>query len=450
MKSRILRATKYFCATVAAVVAFAQAVPPAWAQGGLIRDAEIEHISRDWATPLFTAAGLVPGDVEIHLINDPAINAFVAGGQKVFLNTGLLLAAETPDQVMGVIAHETGHLAGGHLARTQEALAKANVQTIVAFLLGAAAVAGGGGGDAGAALVLGGQQVAERGFLEYSRAQESAADQAAFELITQIGQRTDGLVEFLQIIARQDGLLADRRDPYVRSHPLFPDRVAALRTRIALATPGPVRPPLVSREDFDRMQAKLAGFLEDPDRILRRYPESDTSVPARYARAVAYHRAGRLDDALSEIAALLEADPDDPYFHELKGQVLLERGRVADSLEPYARAVALAPDQPLLRLGLASAQVATESMARMADAIVQLQIVTTAEPRNAEAWRQLAIAFGRSGNLGDSALASAEQFLARGMMADALRHVDQALNRLEEGSPGWLRAMDIQRAAENL
>jgi predicted Zn-dependent protease len=445
-----LRATKLFCATVAAAGVLILAVTPAWAQGGLIRDSEIEHISRDWATPLFAAAGLVPGDVEIYLINDPAINAFVAGGQKVFLNTGLLLAAETPDQVMGVIAHETGHLSGGHLVRTQKALAKANLQTIMAVLLGAAAVAGGANGDAGAALVLGGQQVAQSGLLQYSRAQESAADQAAFELITRIGQNPQGLVEFLQIIARQEGLQEDRRDPYVRSHPLFPDRIAALRARIDLATPGPVLPPLVTEATFGRMQAKLAGFLEDPDRVLRRYPKSDHRVSARYARAVAYHRAGRLDDSLLEITVLLENDPNDPYFHELLGQILMERGRVVDSLIPYARAVALAPNEPLLRLGLASAQIASENPALMTDAILQLQFVTNAEPKNVEAWRQLAITYGRSGDLGNSALASAEQYLALGMVADTLRHVDQALNRLAEQSPSWLRAMDIQRAAENL
>ncbi|MBT4710525.1 MAG: M48 family metalloprotease [Alphaproteobacteria bacterium] len=448
LRNRII--TRYLCAVlVVASMGLAQAIAPAHGQG-LIRDAEIEHISRAWATPLFKAAGLNPADVEIHLINDPTINAFVAGGQKVFLNTGLLLAATSENQIMGVIAHETGHLAGGHLARTHEALRTANVQTIMAFLLGAAAVAGGVPGDAGAAVVLGGQQIAERGFLEYSRAQESAADQAAFDLVILIGQPAIGLVEFLQIIARQDGLLQARGDPYTRSHPMFPDRVAALSARIADSDLGPWQPPLVSAEDFARLQAKLAGFLEPTDRVFERFPPSDNSVPALYARAVALHRSGRLDDALGQIAMLLEHSPNDPYFHELMGQVLMERGRVAESLVPYARAVELAPDQPLLHLGLASAMIATETMEMMADAIRHLGVVTTIEPDNASAWRQLAIAHGRSGDLGQSALASAEQYLALGMIGDTLRFADQAINRLEEGSPSWFRAQDIQRAAEAL
>jgi predicted Zn-dependent protease len=430
-------------------MAVTQAIVPAHGQG-LIRDAEIEHISRAWATPLFAAAGLNPADVDIYLINDPTINAFVAGGQKVFLNTGLLLAADSEDQIMGVIAHETGHLAGGHLARTHEALRTANAQTIMAFLLGAAAIAGGIPGDAGAAVVLGGQQIAERGFLQYSRAQESAADQAAFDLVTAIGQSATGLVEFLQIVAREDGLLQPRGDPYTRSHPLFPSRIAALSARIAEANAGPFQPSLVSDADFDRLQAKLAGFLHPTDRIFDRFPPSDTSVPARYARAVALHRSGRLDDSLAEIALLLEGAPDDPYFHELMGQVLMERGRVADSLAPYARAVALAPDQPLLHLGLASAMIATETTELLADAIRHLDVVTTIEPDNASAWRQLATAHGRSGDLGESALASAEQYLALGMVQDTLRFADQAINRLAKGSPSWFRAQDIHRAAEAL
>ena len=427
----------------------AQVIVPAHGQG-LIRDAEIEHISRAWATPLFAAAGLNPTDVDIYLINDPTINAFVAGGQKVFLNTGLLLAAGSENQIMGVIAHETGHLAGGHLARTHEALRTANVQTIMAFLLGAAAIAGGIPGDAGAAVVLGGQQIAERGFLQYSRTQESAADQAAFDLVTAIGQPTTGLVEFLQIVAREDGLLQGRGDPYTRSHPLFPNRIAALSARIAEANPGPLLPPLVSEADFDRLQAKLAGFLQPTDRIFERFPPSDTTVPARYARAVALHRSGRLDESLAEIALLLEGFPDDPYFHELMGQVLMERGRVAESLAPYARAVELAPDQPLLHLGLASAMIATETTELLSDAIRHLDLVTTIEPHNASAWRQLAIAHGRSGDLGESALASAEQYLALGMVLNTLRFADQAINRLAEGSPSWFRAQDIHRAAEAL
>jgi len=450
LRNRIASVIKKNCATLVAVgLAMAQAIVPAHGQG-LIRDAEIEHISRAWAAPLFAAAGLNPADVEIHLINDPTINAFVAGGQKVFLNTGLLLAANSEAQIMGVIAHETGHLAAGHLARTHEALRTANVQTIMAMFLGAAAIAGGVPGDAVAAIVLGGQQIAERGFLQYSRAQESAADQAAFDLITAIGQPAIGLVEFLQIIARKNGLLQDRGDPYTRSHPLFPDRIAALSTRIAEASPRDLQPPLVSDADFDRIQVKLAGFLEPTDQIFDRFPPSDTSVPALYARAVALHRAGRLDESLAEIATLLEGAPDDPYFHELLGQVLMERGRVAESLVPYARAVELAPDQPLLHLGLASAMIATETVDLMADAIRHLDIVTTMEPHNPSAWRQLAIAHGRSGNLGESALASAEQYLALGMIQDTLRFADQALNRLAEGSPSWFRAQDIQRAAEAL
>ena len=445
MHRRILRSI----AALAAAAAWITAVAEARAQGGLIRDAEIEHISRSLATPLFAAAGLVPGDVEIHIIDDHSINAFVSGGQKVFLNTGLLLAVQTPGHLIGVLAHETGHVAGGHLAQTQEALRRANVQTVVAFLLGAAAIAGGADGDAGFALLLGGQQIAEQGFLQYSRAQESAADQAALELILRTGQSPRGLVEFLGIVGRRKALLEGRVDPYLLSHPLFPDRMTALEERAAAAPPA-TRPPAVSEAAFERMQAKLFGFLTAPDQVLRRYPPGDAGTAARYARAIAYHRAGRLDESLAEIEALLDQAPADPYFHELMGQVLLERGRVAEALAPYAQAVALAPGQPLLRLGLARALLATEDPALIPAAIEHLRRVTTDEPKNAGAWRQLAIAFGRNGDLGLSALASAEQYLAVGRAGDSRRHAEQALGRLAEGSPGWIRAQDIMRAAENL
>lgn len=419
---------------------------PSLAQA-LIRDAETEHISREWATPLFAAAGLDPAFVEIHLVHDDRINAFVAGGQRVFLNTGLLLAAETPMQVLGVIAHETGHLAGGHIARTQEALRNANAQAVAAFLLGAAAIAG-GGGDAGAAVILGGRQAAERSLLNYSRAQESAADLAGVRLMAAAGYSALGIVEFIEILAEQEGLLESRRDPYLQSHPMFPDRIAALRAA-AEAQPNADTPTPEGWDDaFARVQGKLYGYLETPARVLRRYPLTDESVPARYARAVSYDQAGRLADSLAEIAALLVAAPDDPYFLELHGQVLLQHGRVADSLAPYQRAVDLAPNEPQIRAGLAAAQIATGDAGLLPAAIANLQAALAVDRRYAEGWRQLAVAHGRNGDIGQSALASAEQHMLAGRASEALRFAQQALRLLPTGTPGWLRAQDIENAVE--
>lgn len=432
------------------VIAFAvlgaafQTLPaaPAHAQA-MVRDAEVEHTIREWARPLFAAAELDPSNVRIHLVLDPGVNAFVAGGQRVFLYTGLLLAAETPMQLLGVIAHETGHVAAGHLARTHAALRQASARAVLGFLLGAAAIVA-GAPDAGAAAILGGQQAAERAVLSYSRAQESTADVAAVRLMLSVGYPPGGLVDFLEVLAGRERLLDPRPNPYTRSHPLFPERIAAVRAAAAAAGPAALSTPQGWTQTWDRLQAKLYGFVEDVNRVLRRYPLSDTSVLARVARAVAFEQAGRLNDALSEIDALLAVLPNDPYLWELRGQALLHYGRVGESIPAYRLAVDLLPGEPQFRVGLATALVAAENQALLPEAIRNLTAALSEDRTSATAWRQLALARGRSGDTGQAALATAEQNLVGGADSLALRFAGQALQLLPKGSPGWLRAEDIR------
>ena len=435
------------CGALAGSLALAPTQYASAADYSLIRDAEIEHISRALATPIFAAAGLDPTAVEIHIVDDTRINAFVAHGQRVFLNTGLLMAARDPLEIAGVIAHETGHIAGGHLARTQQALQAATTQSILAFLLGAAAIVG-GGGEAGAAVLMGGRDVTERTLLRYTRAQESSADQAAVTFLAKAGYSPKGLISFMELMGQQEGLIESRQDPYLRSHPMFPERVSALRERAAaVAVDRPLSAELT--EGFPRLQAKILGFTQPLGAVLRKYPITDLSVPARYARAIADHRLGRLDEALSEIDAVLIQNPKDAYALELRGQILLESGKLADAIRDYTAAVALAPKEPLIRVGLGSALVATNDAAQAPAAIDALRTALLQERDNGDGWRLLALAYGRTGDVGQAALASAEQFMLGGSPKEAARFADQAIRRLDPGSPGYLRAQDIKRAAEN-
>jgi predicted Zn-dependent protease len=419
--------------------------PAGWArQGGisLIRDAEIEHIIRLYATPVFEAAGLDPQAVQVHLVNDTMLNAFVAGGQRIFVTTGLLLRAETPNQVIGVLAHETGHIAGGHLARTQEALRGATAQVIASFLLGAVAAAA-GSPDAGAAIMMGGQHLAERSLLQYSRAQESSADQAAVTFLEHVGQSPVGLLEFLKVLGAQEALLVGRQDPYVRTHPISADRIAALSERAEHSRFRNNADPAEFIALHRRLQAKLFGFIEPLAATLRKYPESDTSLPARYARTIAYYRLPDLPRALGEIESLIAENAKDAYFSELKGQILFENGRIAEAVQPYRDAVRLAPTEPLLRFSLGQVLVATDDPALNREAIGYLEEVVRYDPQYGPAWQQLAVAYGRDGNLGMSALSSAERFLLQGSRRDARGQAERAMRMMKEGSPGWLRAQDI-------
>ena len=413
----------------------------------MIRDAEIETTIRLYSAPVFEAAGLDPSAVSVHLVNNNDLNAFVAGGQRIFVFTGLLLRVETPNQLIGVLAHETGHISGGHLARTQDALRNATTASIITFILGAAAIAA-GGGQAGGAIIASGAAVGQRQFLSYSRTQEGAADQAAMTFLDATGQSGRGLAEFLDILGDQEALLRSRQDPYARSHPISRERIAALSDRIRNSPfrDQPDTPENIIR--LKRMQAKLYGFLKSKSRTFREYPLSDQSVPARYARAIAYYRVPDLDNALPEIDRLIAEAPDDPYFHELKGQMLYENGRIEESVPPNETAVRLRPDSPLLRFGLARALIATEDPAQNRAAIGHLEEVVRLDNEMPSAWAQLAIAYGRDGQLGLSALASAEQFFLTGNKKDARQQAVRAQKRLPEGSPGWLRAVDIENAAK--
>lgn len=413
----------------------------------LIRDSEIENTIRDYATPLFAAAGLFPENIRIYIVNSDDINAFVAGGQNLFLNTGLLVRADDPTQVMGVIAHETGHIAGGHLARLQEELRSASIAQILALVLGAAAAAASGEAGVAAGVGVGGGEMARRALLNYSRTQEQAADQAGTKYLDRIGQSSRGMLGILEKLSGQEMLLTARQSPYVRSHPLTSERLSFVREHLAHSPYADAPTPPGFDMRHKRMVAKLHGFQQQPGRTLMIYPETDTSVPARYARAIAYYRTPDMPRALTEINALLADFPEDPYFQELKGQMLYENGRPAEAAEAYSKAVALKPNAPLMRVAHAEALLALNQENLTRSALAELQEAMRQEPEFSRGWRQLAVAHGRLGDIGMAALALAEEASLLGRKRDARQQAQRSQALLPVGSPGWLRAQDIENAA---
>lgn len=424
---------------------------PAEAQGRrIIRDAEIESIIRDFATPLFQAAGLNPQAIDVYLIEDKSLNAFVSGGQNLFIHTGLLINTEDPLELIGVIAHETGHISGGHIASRIEELENTQTKVLASYVLGLGAAIATGQPGLAAAIISGGQDIALKGLLSYSRSQEQAADQAAVTYLNATGQSPRGLLDFMHTLGDQEMLLASSQDPYIRTHPLTRERISFLeeQTRVSPNRDAPPRPDFVALHK--RMRAKLVGFLEPTARVFRKYPESDTSLEARYARAIAYYRRPDLEKALPLIDGLIAERPDDPFFHELKGQMLFENGRIAASVPEYEVAARLRPDSSQLTLALARAQIEMNDPALDQKALAHLQKTLEKEPQNAGAWRLVAIAHGRTGNTGMTALSLAEAALARKEAPEARDQAKRAQQILPEGSPGWLRAQDIENLAKQI
>jgi predicted Zn-dependent protease len=421
---------------------------PAEAQRRLqfLRDAETEHIIRTMARPIFEAAGVDPDAVQIVLVNDQTLNAFVAGGQNIFLHTGLLLQAEDPLQLLGVIAHETGHIAGGHLIRSREAIDGASAQALLSLLLGVgAAIAT---GQAGAAMggALGGAEVARRSLFSFSRGQENAADQAGLVYLEKAGISPRGMLTFLEFLAGEEGRIQNRQQvEYTTTHPLTPDRIDAVRYALERSRNADRQLPEAIVEQHRRMRAKLLAFVQ-PAQVARRFPESDRSIVAGYARAYAAYRRNDIPRALRLVEELIAAEPRNPFFHELKGQMLFENGRVTEAVGPYRDAVALFPDSALLQTAYAHALLESQIADGLPAAVRALETSLRFEPRSPETWRLLSIAYNRQGDTGRTAYATAEAALSRGDTAAARVWSDRAMAQLPRGSPAWLRAQDIRIA----
>lgn len=417
------------------------AIPGAQAQS-LIRDAEIERTLRSYSEPIFAAAGLAPKDVSIYIVNDPQINAFVAEGQNLFMNTGTIIRVERARMLIGIIAHETGHMAGGHLVRAADAAEKATVPLILGTLLGVAAIAA-GAGEAGAGILAGGQSLAERSFLAYSREQEAKADQAAVTYLDKTHQSARGLLETFDIFRNDEILSAHKIDPFLQNHPLSDERIAALDDRVAKSPYKDVEETADQKRSFARMQAKLYGFINRLDLVLRKYPVSDKSVPGRYARAIAYYRVQQIDGAFGELDPLIAAEPENPYFRELKGQILFENQRVAEAIPEHRRSVELMPSEPLFKVNLGQAMVATENPKDARLAIGVLNQALRQDPDNTFAWDQLARAYGGIDDIGMAELATAEKFYRAGGELEALPHAVRAFCTIPSGLPASRRAQDI-------
>lgn len=445
------RALAMLTAVAVAATGLGPLATPAHAQGKLriIRDTEIENLLRDYARPILKVAGLGRHNIKVVIINDRSFNAFVMDGRHIFVNAGALFETKTPNEMIGVIAHETGHLADGHLLRLRERLARAQTMSIIGILAGiGAAVAGAqagvsGAGQIGAAAIMAPQAAIRNSLLAYARTQEDQADHAAVKFLTETHQSAKGMVDLFKRLENQELFSSRTVDPYMQTHPMPAQRVAALET-MAKASPYWNRkdpPALQLRHDL--MRAKLSGFLERPGTVLRRYPLSNHSLPARYARAISAYRNGGLPHAIGMINDLIRSAPNDPYFHELKGQALLEGGHPAQAVPPLQRAVALSHHAPLISIMLGQAMVATNQKKYAPEAVRLLQSAVRQEPDMPAAYEQLAMAYGREGNLARADLASAHAALNRGDVRTAHMLASRAKTRLKVGSPAWVRADDI-------
>jgi predicted Zn-dependent protease len=434
----------------AAMTAMASASPASAV--GLIRDAEIEDLMQDYAGPILEAAGLGSQNINIHLVNSESFNAFVVDGRNMFIHVGAIMQASTPNQLIGVIAHEAGHIAGGHLSRLRTLMQRAQSASLMLQLLSIAAAVGGAatgaGSDAaqaGQALALGGQTALMNTIMAYRRAEEYAADQAAVTYLNRTEQSGRGMIEVLEFFAERELAAVGVVNPYSQTHPISRDRIQQLKRLVRKSPYYDKRDPKELRKRHEMARAKLDGFMnkQNPQAVFNKYPQSNDSLPARYARAIARNFAAGVNAALPEINALIETRPDNPYFHELKGQFLLNSGQVDKAIPPLRKAVNLAPDAGLIRIMLAQALLADGNEDNLRTAVNHLRKALVTEDKSATGYRQLAIAYGRLGRIADAELASAQAYFYEGKLKLAKEQAKRAKAGFPPQSASWVKADDI-------
>jgi predicted Zn-dependent protease len=423
----------------------------------ILRDTETEQLLREYTRPILRVAGLEKQNIQMVIINDASFNAFVADGRRIFVNYGSMLQSETPNQLIGVLAHETGHLAGGHLSKLREQLANAQTQMIIAMLLGAGALVAGasrgsnspgnnGLANAGAAAITGPQEMIRRSLLSYQRQQEENADRAGVKFLTASQQSPKGMYETFKRFTSESLFAARGADPYLQSHPMPAERVAALQEFASTSPYWDKKDDPALQLRHDMVRAKISAFMERPETVYRRYPQTNDSVPARYARAISTYLHGDLRSALAQIDTLIQVQPNNPYFYEVRGQALLESGKPADAIAPLRKAVALSNNAPLIEMLLGQALVGTDNKAYTDDAIRILRAAVAREPEAPLGYTQLAMAYGRKGDYAEADLASAQAAYLRGDNKTARELATRAKTRFAVGTPGWVKADDIVAA----
>ena len=431
------------------------AAQPAAAQNlPLIRDTEIENLLNDYASPIFRAAGLGSGRIKVRIVQNDAFNAFVLDGHNVFIHSGTLMQAQTPNEVIGVIAHETGHITGGHMAALRARIAKDRTRALLAQVLGIGLMVAGGVsgsdnassiGNAGQGIMFGGNEIVMRGLLAERRNQESAADQAGIKFLTETKQSGLGMLETFERFRQQEYLSDAQKDVFLRSHPLSTDRLERLRTLAESSPYFRVKDPPKLQLRHDLMRAKLSGYLERPEIVYNRYPATDRSLPARYARAIARFfqgGPGALEASLAQVDGLLRERPDYPYFWELKGDLLMRSGKTAQAIPPLRQALKLAPGASLIEVQLASALQTETSPAAVNESVALLR-KSLAEDENARAYRLLATSYYKQGKGPEADAMIAQAYFVNGDVKQAQLFAKRAQKNLRSGSPQWLKNDDI-------
>ena len=414
-----------------------------------IIDAELQGHLNNLAQPILLKAGVHPEALKIFIIKDDSIGAFVTSGMRLFIHTGLIMRTKTPSQLLGVLAHEIGHLAAGHLIRRREAINDSQNITAIGLVLGSLAAATTQSGEVAAATAFGTQNARINSLLKFSRSQENAADQAAVNYLIATDTSPLGMLEFLKTLEKEESLLIDRRSQYATTHPHTHDRINFVKNQIDLYPDLSPRLDAQKRDRHDRIIAKLIGFLSKPEETFQKYPRSNTAIAAKYARAIAFYREGNLAKAIIALDHLITLEKENPYFWELKGQILLEKNEREMARNAYEKAYSFSKDVIILQQ-LAKVELSLNTQKSNNDALAYLEKAIRMTPGSSTTWKQLAIAQGRNGKIALAKLSLAEEALLRKDFVRALKNALFVKENLKQDLFAHQRALDIINYVEQV
>lgn len=400
-----------------------------------IRDTEVENVLLGYIQKNFKAAGLNPQNAQVVVVNDDSINAFVAGGQTIFIHSGLITHAKSVDDVVFVLAHETGHIVGGHVTRGIQQLKAAQTTALISTVLGGLLAVASGRPDAGMAVMLGGNSSIMGSFMAYRQSEESAADRTAVDIMHKTGYSLMGFTHTMKEILAQERLNSNPDNMYLRTHPITQDRMRDMERFTQNA--GPIK----SDSQFDLIKAKLVGFLYSPAKTRMMYKSN--TLADKYALAIADYRDNKIQTSLKKIDDLIKIEPDNPFFHELKGQFLFETGQIEPAVNAYKKAIGLLPKASLIRLSLGQALTESENPKAAQEAVTHLSRVVAEDPHIPIAWRLLAVSYGKSNNIPMADYAMAEYYQLMGDNIKASKMARRAVDKVPANTPAYQHLQDI-------
>ena len=423
-------------------------IAPSYAQNlNLIQDAEIETTLLKWIKPILIKAKLNPESIKIFIVNDDSINAFVAGGQNIFINTGLITKANDHNALIGVMAHEIGHISGGHLIKTNKAINRAQNTAIIATIITAGLMAISHANDTDikgiSKLATIGPSLAERNFFKFSRDNEKFADSAAIRYLREVNRPLTPLANLLNEIGKQELLHENRQDPYLRTHPIFRERINHIFNEANINNEKSIVIPKSEKIEYKRIVAKIVAFTTAPGKTLLLYPKNNLSIEARYARAIAYLRLSNFKKGTKEISTLIKENNNDPFFPELLGQMLFENGKIYESIKMYKKSNQLLPNNPIILLALSKSQVEYGEEIEIINAKKNLKTILQNHPKNIAAWQLLSITEARLNNIELAQLYSAEAYFLLNDYNLAINFAKKSRLLFEKNSPNDIRAQDI-------